>query len=117
MLSLSRRPWERLCIKCKINQLPQSTACAGATPLRPLSNERGQGLIEYLIIVALMGVATIAIVRSMGQTVSSRFASVTFALQGEKRSATAEAVDDSQFKKKDLGNFFDGVGSSNRQKQ
>jgi len=78
-----------------------------------LHNQGGQGLVEYLVIVALMGVATIAIVRVMGQTVASRFASVTYALQGTKKSATFEKVDDSQFKKKDLGNFFDGVSATN----
>lgn len=78
----------------------------------PVQNQRGQGLIEYLIIVALMGVATIAIVRVMGQTVSSRFASITYALQGKKKSAQMETIDESHYKKKDLGNFFDGVGST-----
>lgn len=73
--------------------------------------QRGQGLIEYLVIVALMGVATIAIVRVMGQTVSSRFASVTYALKGEKKAVTAETIEESHYKKKDLGDFFDGVGS------
>lgn len=77
-----------------------------------IKNQKGQGLIEYLIIVALMGVATIAIVRVMGQTVSSRFATITYALQGVKRSAQAEQIDDGHYKKKDLGNFFDGVGST-----
>jgi Flp pilus assembly pilin Flp len=77
-----------------------------------LRDQRGQGLIEYLIIVALMGVATIAIVRVMSQTVSSRFASITYALQGVKKAAPAETVDESHYKKKDLGNFFDGVGAA-----
>ena len=78
--------------------------------MRPFRNQKGQGLIEYLIIVAIMGVATIAIVRVMGQTVTSRFATITYALQGVKKSAQAEQVDDGHYKKKDLGNFFDGVG-------
>lgn len=76
------------------------------------SNQRGQGLVEYLVIVALMGVATIAIVRVMGQTVSSRFATITYALKGEKRAVEAERIEDGHHKKKDLGNFFDGVGST-----
>ncbi|MES2857347.1 MAG: hypothetical protein V4692_15865 [Bdellovibrionota bacterium] len=80
--------------------------------LRGIKNQKGQGLIEYLIIVALMGVATIAIVRVMGQTVSSRFASITYALQGVKKSAQAETIEESHYKKKDLGDFFDGVGST-----
>jgi pilus assembly protein Flp/PilA len=73
-------------------------------------NQRGQGLIEYLIIVALMGVATIAIVRVMGETVSAKFASVTHALQGERKSIKPR-IEESHYKKKDLGNFFDGTGS------
>lgn len=76
-----------------------------------LRNQRGQGLIEYLVIVALMGVATIAIVRVMGQTVTSRFASVTYALQGKRKQVTPEKVEESYHKKKDLSDFFDGVGS------
>lgn len=75
-----------------------------------LRDQRGQGLIEYLIIVALMGVATIAIMRTMGSVVSSRFATVSAALQGDKRSEKVQ-IDSSSYKKKDLGNFFDGVDS------
>lgn len=83
---------------------------------RVLRNQRGQGLVEYLVIVALMGVATIAIVRTMGAAVSARFATVTEALQGSKQSYRVDIKKD-QFKKKDLGNFFDGVeegGSSSK---
>jgi pilus assembly protein Flp/PilA len=74
-------------------------------------NQRGQGLIEYLIIVALMGVGTIVMVRVMGEAVNSRFASVTHALQGEKFSKKV-TIDSGALKKKDLGNFFNGVGGS-----
>jgi len=76
-----------------------------------LRNQRGQGLIEYLIIVALMGIATIAIIRVMGQTVSSRFASITYALQGKRKQVSPARIEESHYKKKDLSNFFDGVGS------
>lgn len=93
---------------------PRSVTEPSNTALNRIGNSRGQGLVEYLIIVALMGVATIAIVRVMGQTVSSRFASITYALQGVKKSAQAESVDEGLYKKKDLGNFFDGVGNSGK---
>ena len=72
--------------------------------------------MEYLIIVALMGVATIAIIRVMGQTVASRFATITYALQGQKKKAQADRVEDGLYKRKDLGNFFDGVGERNGSK-
>jgi pilus assembly protein Flp/PilA len=82
-----------------------------SSPAKRLCNQKGQGLIEYLILVALMGVATIAIVRVMGQTVSARFTTITYALQGEKKSIKPP-IDESVYKKKDLGNFFDGVGGT-----
>jgi pilus assembly protein Flp/PilA len=78
--------------------------------LKILKNEKGQGLVEYLIIVALMGVATIAIVRTMNEVVTKRFASVTAALQGDKFSEKA-TIDESTHRKKDMGDFLNGVGS------
>ncbi len=77
---------------------------------RVVKNKRGQGLIEYLVIVALMAVATIGIVRVMGQTVSAKFASVTYALQGKKKAVKTDDVGESLYRKKDLGNFFNGAG-------
>ena len=75
-------------------------------------NQKGQGLIEYLIIVALMAVATIGIVRVLGQTVTAKFASATYALQGTKKSVRVETIDESLHKKKDLGDFMNGAGSN-----
>lgn len=80
----------------------------------PGANSRGQGLIEYLIIVALMGVATIAIVRALSQTVASRFATITYALQGQRKQVSPERIDGGTYKKKDLGDFFEGVGERSK---
>lgn len=76
------------------------------------NNQRGQGLIEYLVIVALMGVATIAIVRVMGQTVSSRFASVTAALQGKQKKFDTPEITKTTYQKRDLGSFMEGTGDN-----
>lgn len=81
--------------------------------MKHVRNQRGQGLIEYLIIVALMGVAAIAIVRTLGSTVNTRFTNITYALRGQERKINHERIDDSYYKKKDLGDFFNGVGSDN----
>lgn len=72
-------------------------------------NQRGQGLIEYLIIVALMGVATIGIVRALGQTVSAKFASTALALQGSQKKAQVESVDQNLYEKKDFSSFINGA--------
>ena len=73
-----------------------------------LRNNSGQSLIEYLIIVALMAVATMGIVRVMGQTVSAKFATITHALQGRSQSVRTDRIEQTHHKSKDLGDFFQG---------
>jgi len=77
---------------------------------RILKNKKGQGLIEYLILVALMGVATIGIVRVLNQNVKAQFANVIYGLQGGKmKRAEKESVQDNDFKKSDFSNFMNGT--------
>jgi Flp pilus assembly pilin Flp len=79
----------------------------------PIQNRRGQGLVEYLIIVALIAVATIGVVRVMGQAVASRFATISYALQGQKKTPHVDEIDENLLRKKDLGDFMNGVGGGN----
>ena len=81
-----------------------------------LKNKKGQGLIEYLIIVALMAVATMAIMRVMSQTVSVKFAQVTAALQGKSTNVTLQAdeIKATDIKRKDMSDFFRGTKSNGR---
>ncbi len=79
--------------------------------MRPLKNSNGQGLIEYLIIVTIMAVAALSIMRTVSQNVAANFADVAYALQGKKQSARRDDVEASQFKKRDLSDFFDGAAS------
>lgn len=79
---------------------------------RLYKNERGQGLVEYLIIVALMAVATMAVMRVMSQSVQARFARITQALQGTKGvEIQMESLQESHFKKRDMSDFFHGAQS------
>ncbi len=77
-----------------------------------VSNERGQGLIEYLIIVALMGVASISIMRVVSQNVQARYGNISAALGAKTKTGGLESADASSFKKNDLSNFFDGAKSN-----
>lgn len=80
-----------------------------------LNNEKGQGLIEYLILVALMGVATIGIVRVLNQNVSSQFANVICGLQGGNcRKKQGERVEANDYRKKDLSDFLNGTRGRDR---
>ncbi len=77
-----------------------------------LKNNKGQGLIEYLIIVALVGVATIGMMRILGNTVEKQLAIITNGLQGRgKEGIELEKIEDSDLKKKDLSDFLNGSTS------
>ena len=77
---------------------------------------RGQGLIEYLILVALMAVATIGIIRTLNQTVKSRFANSIYALQGRNQKAKTYNLRKEEFQRSDLSNFMTGAASSDKNK-
>lgn len=76
-----------------------------------LSSKKGQGLIEYLIIVALIAIAAMGIMRVMSQTVQAKFAKVTQTLQGGSNNVDirVEQINESDFKKKDMSDFFYGT--------
>lgn len=76
-----------------------------------MKKKRGQGLIEYLILVALMAVATIGVVRVLNQTVKSRFANAIHALQGTNKRVKTDSVKSSDYKKSDLSDFMNGAAS------
>lgn len=77
-----------------------------------LKNKKGQSLIEYLIIVAIVAVGTMSIVRVVGKNVSVQFANVAKALgSGDDNQLKAEKLDSKMYNKKDLGNFLDGATS------
>jgi len=79
-----------------------------------ISNQKGQGLIEYLIIVALVGVAAIAVMRIIGQNVNTQFARVSNAIQGGSKTYQMEQVDDSHVRTRDLSDFFHGATRRDR---
>ena len=81
--------------------------------MKQLQRNKGQGLVEYMIIVALMAVSTMGIIRILSQTTNLKLASITQSLQGGKASLDVqiEKVEKSDLKKKDMSNFFQGSRS------
>ena len=84
---------------------------------RAFLNSKGQGLIEYLILVALMGVATIAIIRTLNQTVKSRFANSIYALQGRPQKAKTHNLKKEEYQRSDLSNFMTGSASTDKKQR
>lgn len=76
---------------------------------RLLFQKKGQGLVEYLIIVALVGVATMAVVRVVGANISIQFARINESLGGKHIAKLNEQnVTEDMVKRKDITNFFEG---------
>jgi pilus assembly protein Flp/PilA len=74
-------------------------------------NSKGQSLVEYLIIVSLVAVGSIAIMRGLGQTVYVRFANITNALQGKSPEIQPDAVKEEHYQKRGLDDFFKSAGN------
>jgi hypothetical protein len=81
-----------------------------------LKNQKGQGLLEYIILVALVGVASMGMIRLLQHSLKANFANVIFALQDDsRRKVTAERVSEEDLKKADFGNFMNGASSKNKE--
>ncbi len=76
-----------------------------------LKNAKGQGLIEYLIVTALIAVACIGIMRVLGHTVNVQFANITKGLQGESGKVKNEKIEERHYKKRDLSDFMTGTAN------
>ena len=88
-------------------------------PSKPIQNQRGQTLIEYLIIVALVGVGSVALMRAVSQNINTRFADVVYALGGKvEGNRQAADVSSNAYRKRDLKDFVNGSisGSSKDEK-
>lgn len=81
--------------------------------MKRVRNQKGQGLVEYLILVALVAVSSIAVMRVVGNSVNVQFTKVAKALgasvDGDLSRPTVSA---SAYKKRDLTNFLQGAVSS-----
>lgn len=79
----------------------------------PYLNQNGQGLIEYLILVALIAVGTIATVRILGQSVNVKFAKVAESLGADVQGDIGNAqVTTTAWKKKDMRDFMQGSATA-----
>lgn len=75
-----------------------------------LRNQKGQGMIEYMILVALIAIGTLGVVKVVGQNVSKQYENINRALGAKKsQQLQLDNAADSQLNRKDLSNFMDGA--------
>jgi Flp pilus assembly pilin Flp len=72
-----------------------------------MKNNKGQGMIEYIILVALLAIASIGITELLGQTVRTKLAQITSGLQdrGTNIGKDLPTVDEKYFNRKGLSEF------------
>ncbi|MBX3022562.1 MAG: Flp family type IVb pilin [Bdellovibrionales bacterium] len=80
--------------------------------MRSLKNARGQSLIEYVILVALVAVATMGIVRTLQATIRTSMTGVVNALQGNPNRPNYTAPDrENANRRLDFSDFMNGAAS------
>ena len=80
---------------------------------RAFGDESGQGMTEYIIIVALVAIAAIGVVSAFGDNIRALFGASADALAGnESRSVSTQSVDESDAIEahKNLENFSENNG-------
>jgi Flp pilus assembly pilin Flp len=76
------------------------------------NNSRGQTLIEYLIIVALIAVTTIGMIKAVGTNISVHFANIAKALAGDaSKDISPVKVHADQVQTRDLHDYMKGAAS------
>ena len=80
--------------------------------MRLFQNQKGQSLIEYVILVALVGVATMGMVRILQKSVKVNLANVVHALQSDKKVREShERISNDDLRKADFGDFMNGAAN------
>lgn len=74
-----------------------------------LKNNSGQGMIEYMILVALIAAGTIGVIKVVGQNVGKQYENINRALGAKKtEQLQLDNANDNLLRRKDLSNFMDG---------
>lgn len=88
--------------------------------MKLLKNQSGQGMTEYIIIVAVIALAAIAAFSYFGKTVRDQSAAMSYSLAGDKKDASkatkaakdsAKDAKDEADAKVDLSNYVDRQGT------
>ncbi len=77
--------------------------------MRIFLNNAGQGMVEYMILVALIAAGTIGVVRVVGYNIGAQYENINRAL-GAKTTNQLQIMnaDQNQLSKKDLSDFLKG---------
>lgn len=77
--------------------------------------QKGQGLVEYLVLVALIGVAAMITVTSLGTSIKANFASIAESMGATVRGKPKQPIiSNSAWDKRDMTDFMEGSRKEKR---
>ncbi|MEK6627065.1 MAG: hypothetical protein AABY53_00425 [Bdellovibrionota bacterium] len=75
-----------------------------------LNNSYGQGMVEYMILVALIAAGTIGVVRVVGYNIGVQYENINRAMGASNTTQLqVQNTTQSQINKKDLSDFLNGT--------
>lgn len=75
-----------------------------------ITKNNGQGMVEYMILVALLAAGTIGVVRVVGYNIGAQYENINRALGAKSTNQLqVQNADQSQLSKKDLSDFLKGA--------
>ncbi len=78
----------------------------------------GQALSEYLILIALIGIGSIAVVQVLGHNLKTRLAIVSENLRGAHDAHfEGKKIDQKHYRMRDLGDFNEGIQDNDDEKK
>lgn len=80
---------------------------------KSIKNQKGQTLIEYLVIVAILGVGSIVVMGKVGEQINKKFTQVAGAMGATVKGAAGNAtIKKTDVDRKTFKNFAAGAGSN-----
>ena len=76
-----------------------------------MQRKRGQGMTEYIIVIAIIAIGAILIVGVFGKQIKNTFARISQSLSGQTKGADTPDVSSSE-KRDTLGDFDQGASGS-----
>lgn len=74
-----------------------------------IKNQKGQGMVEYMILVALIAAGTIGVIRVVGYNIGIQYENINRALGAKTTNQLqTQNADQGQINKKDLSDFLKG---------
>ena len=73
-----------------------------------MKTRRGQGFVEYLILVCLIAASAIGVVSVVGKNIKEQYANISAALSGGKR-VQITAPDSSTYKARGMDDFMESA--------